>query len=140
MIPYIIFIILILWFRHIKKPFCIYVTLVLFSVLRYNTGWDYMSYVDEIEYWGTAGSNMEHYSVLWQWFFEYAHRINMPHLAISIIGFITITIIYYVVNKLCLKKWLICDVLTIYAVWPFFYLGTFSTIRQSLAIAIGLLV
>lgn len=140
MIPYVYFVILILLFRYFKKPFCIYLTLVLFCVLRYNTGWDYMSYVEEIEYWGTAGSNMQRYSVLWQWLFEYSQRINNPHFAIAITGFSTITIIYFVVNKLCQKKWLICDVLTIYAIWPFFFLGTFSTIRQSLAIAIGLLI
>ena len=115
MIPYIIFALLILWFRHLKIPFLIYLTLVFFNVLRYNTGWDYMSYVNEIEYWGTIGSNMHRYSVIWRCLFEFANKINNPHFAIAVTGFLTITIIYFVVNKLCKEKRLICNVLSIYA-------------------------
>ena len=140
MIPYIFFVILILWFRHNRSPILIYMTLVMFNVLRYNTGWDYMSYIDEVEYWGSIGSNMMRYSILWQWLFECVQEINMPHIAIAVPGFLTITIVYFVVNALQKNKGLICDILSIYAFWPYFFLGSFSTIRQSLGIAIGLLI
>lgn len=140
MIPYIIFIILILLFRGIKKPFYIYIAITLFSVLRYDTGWDYMSYYDTVLEWGGNSFSMERYSIIWQWMFETAQRLNMPHLAIALPGFLTITCVYFAVSKILGSKQAVCDSLTIYALWPFFYLGTFSTIRQSLAISIALVI
>lgn len=140
MIPYIIFVLLILIFRSKKSPLLMYLTMVFFSVLRYDTGWDYMSYWDEVIEWGSIGSNFARYSLPWQWLFETAQKWNMPHLAIAVPGFITLTLVYFAVSKIQKNRQDICDSLTVYALWPFFFLGTFSTIRQSLAMAIGLVI
>lgn len=140
MIPYILFVILIFIFRGSKKPFYMFLVLLFFNVLRYDTGWDYMSYVDEVETWGMPGSNIMRYSFLWQWLFAFAQKVNMPHLAIAVPGFLTICIVYFAVVRLTQTKAEACDALTFYALWPYFFLGSFSTIRQSLGIAIGLLI
>lgn len=140
MIPYILFVAIILFFRNRKKPFMLYLTMLLFNVLRYDTGWDYMSYWNEVVEWGNVGSNMARYSLPWQWLFATAQELNMPHLALAIPGFLTLTIVYWAVVKIQEDKYDICDSLTIYALWPFFFLSTFSTIRQALAISISLVI
>ena len=140
MIPYIVFVILVLVFRHNNKPKLIYLTLLLFSVLRYDTGWDYMSYYTKVEMWGDESISWERFSFIWKWLFQAANNLNEPHLVIAVPAFLTITIIYGVVKQIQKDPPRICDTMTIYALWPFFYLSTFSTIRQALAIAIGLLI
>ena len=139
MVPYLIFVFLILIFRYASKPKYMYVTMLLFNVLRYDTGWDYMNYYNEALYWGAEGSSTARYSFIWQWLFGLANKLNMPHLVMVIVGVLTISIVYFAVFNILKSKKSVCDALCIYSLWPFFYLGTFSTIRQSLGISIGLL-
>lgn len=140
MIPYIIFIFLILLFRHYQKPTLIYLTLMLFSVLRYDTGWDYMSYYTTTDLWGSETISWEHYSIIWRWLFAVGNYLNEPHIVIAVPAFLTTTIIYQSVKLIQQDKERVSNTLTIYALWPFFYLASFSTIRQALAIAVGLLI
>ena len=139
MVPYLIFVFLILLFRYASKPKYMYLTMLLFNVLRYDTGWDYKNYYNEALYWGSQGSSTTRYSFIWQWLFELANKLNLPHLVMVIVGVLTISIVYFAVYNILKTKKSTCDALCIYALWPFFYLGTFSTIRQSLGISIGLL-
>lgn len=140
MIPYILFLFLVLFFRVLKRPQYIYITLLVFNVLRYDTGWDYMSYISLVENWGMPGSNMLKYSFIWQWLFSFAERVNIPHLALAIPGFLTVSLVYFAISKLLNSQEAICDSLCIYAFWPYFYLGSFSTVRQALGVAIALVI
>lgn len=99
-----------------------------------------MSYVDIVESWGISRSSVTRYSILWQWLFAFAQKINMPHVALAVPGFLTISVVYFAVTKITRTNEDACDALTVYALWPYFFLGSFSTVRQSLGIAVGLLI
>lgn len=116
-------------------------TLIVFAALRYDVGWDYMNYYNYADDEGSLILARERYSVLWYWLFKTAYDLQMPHLAIAIPAVITYISVYIALSMLLKPdKNSMSDALLVYAFWPFFYLSTFSTIRQSLAIAIGLLI
>lgn len=140
MIPYILFVVFILVTRNYKNHRLMFLGLVLFSALRYDVGWDFMSYYGLVNSLGRSTDSVEHYSFIWRWLFQTAHTLNSPQLAIAVPAFLTISISYYVIVKLQVTVSRISDSLAVYALWPFFYLASFSVIRQSLAIAIGLLI
>ena len=68
MIPYIIFILIIglLFFK--RSPIGILITLISISALRYDVGWDYMSYynitTDEVH----LNFAVQRYSFIWDYF------------------------------------------------------------------------
>ncbi len=117
-----------------------FIALVLFSALRYDVGWDFMSYYRLVNSWGQGTVSLEHYSFIWSWLFQTAQELNSPQLAIAIPAILTVSISYYVIVKLQVTASRISDSLAVYALWPFFYLASFSVIRQSLAVSIGLLI
>ena len=106
--------------------------LVIFASLRYEVGWDYISYVQ----YTTGAKDPSDYSFIWQALFDFANKIDMPHLSIALPNCLTYFILYYALKNLLAKDKDICDALFVYATWPFFYLSSFSTIRQSLACSI----
>ena len=140
MIPYIIFIILILAFYYKKSPIGMLIVIIAFSVLRYDTGWDYMMYVDTVnnpKFW----NNPEHsrYSFIWRELFRYAHALNFPHIAIALPNLITYLVLYFSLDVLGLDKTRKVQVLFVYVTWQGFYLDSFSIIRQAIAMSFGIL-
>lgn len=116
-------------------------TLAAFAVLRYDVGWDYMNYYEFASDDGSLAMARERYSFLWYWLFEFAHGLKMPHLAIAIPAVATYAFVYQAIRLLSNGNRVeMSDALLVYAMWPFFYLGSFSTIRQSLAVAVCLLI
>lgn len=141
MFPYLLFVAVLLVFYYRKNPIMMLLTLVAFAVLRYDVGWDYMSYYEFSSDEGSLALARERYSVVWYWLFETAHGLKMPHLGIAIPAVLTSVAVYLSVRMFCDKdEAAMSDSLLVYALWPFFYLGSFSTIRQSLAVALGLLI
>jgi len=139
MIPYFIFIVLLLWFRGIHNHKLIFILLLLFSALRFDVGWDYMSYYQKAEYFGSAAISWDRYSFIWMKLFEFANAIGKPHLVIMIPAIINVSVIYYCTIQFMETNEDICDSLFIFACYPFFYLGSLSTIRQSLGVSLALL-
>lgn len=140
MIPYIIFIILILAFYYKKSPIGMLIVIIAFSVLRYDTGWDYMMYVDTVnnpKFW----NNPEHsrYSFIWRELFRYAHALNFPHIAIALPNLVTYLVLYFSLDVLGLDKTRKVQVLFVYVTWQGFYLDSFSIIRQAIAMSFGIL-
>lgn len=136
MLPYILFIAVMVFLHYKKWPGAMIVVMMLFAVMRYETGWDYHMY-----YSFSTESNyflaMKRYSWFWQMLFTFGRAIAMPHVPIAITGVLIYTLLYIGL------KWLyrsnssgMADTLLIYTAWPFFYLTSFSTLRQCLAMSI----
>ena len=141
MFPYLLFVAVLLFFYYRKNPIMMLLTLVAFAVLRYDVGWDYMNYYEFSSDEGSLALARERYSVVWSWLFETAYSLKMPHLGIAVPAVLTSVAVYLSVRMFCEKdEAAMSDSLLVYALWPFFYLGSFSTIRQSLAVALGLLI
>lgn len=141
MLPYLLFVALLLFFYGRKNPMLMILTMGLFAVLRYDVGWDYVSYYELSSDPTALAIAQERYSALWYWLFETAYNLRMPHLAIAVPAIVTYAFIYKAVDMLFDKdKEHMCDALLVYGLWPFFYLGSFSTIRQNLAMAIVLFI
>lgn len=140
MIPYILFLILELlcYSKHNYKLMAL--LMMVFSLIRYDVGWDYMSYVEKVEDFGSLTIYWERFSFIWMWLFSFCNKVNCPHLALAIPGFITLFLIYKTIDLFEETEKSKCDALIVYILWPFLYLGTFSTVRQSLAAALGLLI
>lgn len=114
--------------------------MILFAVLRYKTGWDYAMYEEIVltpRYWDNPDTSR--FPLFWRELFRFCNEINIPHLAICIPNVITYLLVFIGLNSLNLDKSRIADALLVYACWPELYLGSFSTIRQALAMGIGLL-
>lgn len=140
MFPYIIFIVLILLFYQKKYPKGMLWVIVLFAVLRYDTGWDYASYVETIStpsLWNNAETSR--HTIFWRLVFDFTHRIDCPHFAIAIPNALTYIIFYYALKVLNLSKKNILDALFVYVTWSTFFLGSFSIIRQQFAMSVGFL-
>lgn len=138
MIPYIIFILCLLFCYWRKSPIGMLIVMILFAVLRYDTGWDYHSY----ELWVTNPSSWNNpetsrYSLFWRELFKVAHQLGFPHLAISLPNVVTYIMIYVGLRLLHLSKRQQVDALLVYATWYSLYLGSFSTIRQAIAMSFG---
>lgn len=140
MIPYFIFLFFIFFFYYKGNYKGMMVILTLFSVLRYNVGWDYSGYY-ELALSPESYHDYYRFSVFWKIILMFAYNHHCPTFAIwfpsLLICISTFWGIYLMLNG---DKKKICDALIIYALWPFFYLSTFSTIRQWLAISICLLI
>ena len=140
MFPYIVFITFISYYYYTRRPVCMLWTLIIFAVLRYDVGWDYASYVESISNpstWDDAETSR--HSFLWRELFRFAYNINSPHIGIITPNILTYIFVYLGLKKINLSKQVIADALFVYATWSSFYLGSFSTIRQALAMSVGLL-
>lgn len=140
MFPYFVFIIFILYFFYRRQPKFMLWTLILFAALRYNVGWDYASYVNAINNpsnWENAETSR--HSFVWRELFRFAYFIKSPHIAIIIPNILSYICVYKALKKLNLTKRGIADALFVYTTWSPLFLGSFSTIRQAFAMAVGLL-
>lgn len=141
MFPYILFALLILLLYCFKKPVGILSVMIVFSVLRYDVGWDYISYYEICRDSIQLGMAEDRYSFIWNALFNFAYMQEMPHLGIAIPAIFTYLILYIALKIHFEKdKFQISDALLVYCFWPFFYLSSFSTIRQNLAVSIVLLI
>lgn len=140
MIPYIIFALLLLFFSNRNMYVHMLLIILLFATFRYDVGWDYMTYYD-IAKAPESDLDFERFSFFWKAIILFANWMEYPELAL-IIPSILIYIIgfggIFLLNKGDEEK-ITCSLL-VYTFWPYFYLSTFSTIRQALAISICLLV
>ncbi|MCR5496665.1 MAG: EpsG family protein [Paludibacteraceae bacterium] len=142
--PYLIFVLFVLFFFHRNNSYGILITLIVFASLRYNTGWDYANYEMMTKERTSYVYATETYSVPWKLLFSFCYEKGWSHLAIIIPNILTYFFVYIALHLIYKenidKKERMCEALVVYAFWPFFYLSSFSTIRQSLAIGIILLI
>ena len=107
----------------------IYLTLFIFSALRYDIGWDYTEYVSEIE----SGYNSiinSRFELLNKYIFLIGSYLNFYPIVFAIYSFLMLRIVYYSINKYSvnpLLSWLV------FYSMPLFFFASLSTIRQSLA-------
>lgn len=140
MIPYFVFALLLLLFSNNNKFWHMMLVIFVFSVIRYDVGWDYMNYYDIAK---NPESDMDfmRFSFFWKGIILFANSCKYPELAIIIPSILIYLFTFagiYLSRKGDEEK--ITYSLLVYALWPYFYLSTFSTIRQGLAIAICLLI
>ena len=120
--------------------YLLFLIILLFSVIRYDVGWDYMTYYD-IAKDPESDHDFHRFSFFWQQIMLFANYCKYPELAIIIPSVLIYLFTFggvYLLNDGDGDK--ISDSLIVYSFWPYFYLSTFSTIRQGLAIAICLLI
>lgn len=126
---------------RIKKPLWMAVVITLFAVIRYDTGWDYMSYYNAC----TDPTSLEVAKNSWGWvwakWLDFVYDNNVPYIGIGVPAILTSIFLYYALVLLYdNKRKDISDALLVYSIWPFLYLQSFCIIRQSLAVSIMLLV
>lgn len=141
MLGYIVFVCLLLLFYSRRAPKAMLLVMILFAVLRYDVGWDYNSYYELANDVNALELAKERYSLLWTVLFGFAYELGMPHLAIAIPAVITYVALFVSLSILLDdQKDHMSDALLVYGLWPFFYLGSFSTIRQNLAMAVAFVI
>lgn len=132
---YINFIIMILIFKEIEKKYLskklivTFTLIFLFSALRYDVGWDYKMYYEF--YKGDLSIN--NMDFLFQKIIDIARYFNTPQLLFGIYSFITVLFVYL---GICNDKNNTLGIVT-FLMMPFFYLTSFSTIRQLAAVAVS---
>ena len=80
MFPYILFALLVLLLYCFKKPAGILIVMIAFSVLRYDVGWDYISYYEICRDSVQLGMAEDRYSFVWNALFNFAYTQETPHL------------------------------------------------------------
>lgn len=110
------------------KSKIVFISLMLFSVLRYDVGWDYYMYKYQI-ITGDTGR----YELLSKFVFDLGRDISFYPIVFIFFGFFTL---YY--TKLTIDRYSKNVVLSwiIFYGLPFLFMASLSTIRQSLATAI----
>lgn len=140
MIPYIFFILIIGYLYYKKSPLGMLIVMILFAVLRYDTGWDYMMYTETVNtpsWWNNA--NTSRFSLAWRELFKLAHDLKAPHLAIVLPNVVTYIILYLSLDMLKLSRIQKCQALLVYITWHSFYIDSFSIIRQALSLSLGVM-
>lgn len=136
MIPYILFIAVMLVLHRCRWPKAMVVVLVLFAALRYDTGWDYHMYTTFSSESGHFYAQRQ-YSWFWVMMFDIGRYTGLRWLPISIVSIMTYVLLYVGIKSLYKRNCGgIADALLVYGLWPYLYLSSFSIIRQALAMAI----
>lgn len=111
--------------RNKTNSAIIYWVLLLFTVLRYDVGWDYTMYVGDIK-----GNALERYEFLSKQIFTLTHVINFFPIAFIIFGFLILYLTKKVIDKYSINtlvSW------AVFYSYPQFFFASLSTLRQSLA-------
>jgi hypothetical protein len=110
----------------------IFVTLFFFCALRYDVGWDYMSYVSDLDT-GFDEILNSRYEFLSKCIFLAGSYFNFYPLVFIIFGYLTLKIVYN-----CIKFYSVSPILSwvVFYSMPLFFFASLSTIRQSLATVI----
>lgn len=140
MLPYIVFIILLLICYYKRWPMGMIGIVILFAALRYDVGWDYNMYCHIVRSpieWNNEDTSR--FSFPWRELFRFAHEYNTPHFAIILPNIITYIILYCGLSLLKMKKRQKVDAIFVYVMWYELYLGSFSIIRQEISMSLGFL-
>jgi len=113
--------------------------LIVFAVIRYDTGWDYMSYFDACTDYTSLSIAQLAWGEIWSWWFELMYDNKIPFIGIGVPAFLTNILI-------SLSFWILLDndkkrtseALLVYGLWPFLYLQSFCVVRQFLAIGVSI--
>lgn len=111
--------------RNRLNSWIVYLLILLFTILRYDVGWDYTMYKESI-----INNDLDRYEPLSYMVFSTAHTINFYPFAFILFGFVTIFLTKKVIDKYSsntLMSW------TVFYAYPQFFLASLSTLRQSLA-------
>lgn len=100
--------------------------IVLVSVLRFDVGFDYMSYYQDI-----SGNTYDRYEPICWLIFHFAYIIKYPPIAFMLIACLTYSFVFPTIRKFSVNSFV---GIMIYVCM--FYLISLNTMRQSLAIAI----
>lgn len=114
--------------RNRTNSWLIYLVLLLFTILRYDVGWDYTMYVRDIE-----NHALDRYEPLSKMIFELASYLNFYPIAFIIFGFGILYLTKKNIDRFStntLISWVV------FYAYPQFFFASLSTIRQSLAAAI----
>lgn len=117
-------------FKNTSK--IIYLTLLFFTILRFEVGWDYFSYVAEIKE-GVEYFKNSRYEPLSNLIFIMSASLKFYPLAFIIFGWLTLLFVFKSINNFSVKpviSWLV------YYSLPLFFFASLSTLRQSLATVI----
>ena len=112
-----------------KKEYIIFITILCFTILRYNVGWDYETYVSEISN-GPEYIYSSRYEPIPKLIFYLASLWNFYPLVFIVCGTIYLYLLRKFINELSSDKplsWLF------YFLIPLFFLQDLSTIRQAVA-------
>lgn len=110
----------------------IFFVLLFFCVFRYDVGWDYMTYVDELKE-GLDSISQSRYEPLSKFVFYLSSLMDFYPFAFFFFALITLYLVYKSINLFsinCTISWLV------YYSLPLFFFASLSTIRQSIATAI----
>jgi len=117
-------------FRNSSK--IIYLILLIFTILRFDVGWDYFSYVAEIKE-GVEYLKNSRYEPLSNSIFILSAILKFYPITFIIFGWLTLFFVLKSINNFSVKpvvSWLV------YYSFPLFFFASLSTIRQSLATVI----
>lgn len=103
----------------------VFYLLMAFTVLRYNVGWDYEMYVQDIKY-----NTLERYELLSKLIFSFTHSIGFFPAAFMIFGFLILFLTKKIIDQYSINTLLSWAVFYAY---PQFFFASLSTLRQSLA-------
>lgn len=135
MTPYILLVLVILIFYKFKIHSSLTLALLIFfSSVRYGIGWDYFSYFATSR--TIRDAELERYGYLWQFLFEIGSKFNNEYVVIWVSALLTNLIFYVGIRKIFNKNEdkIYLSLIT-YVLYYSFYLSTFSTLRQGLAVS-----
>ena len=139
MFAYILFVFIILILYWHRKPVLMLLTMLFFAAIRYDVGWDYGSYYEFCSNENMLEYVKEKYSIIWSSFFSLMYLMKTPHLGVVIPNILSYILVYLAAVRIFgNNKKAVSFVLLVYVLWPDFYLTSFSTIRQHLAISVAL--
>lgn len=120
------------WLRSKNTSKIIFSTLFIFCALRYDVGWDYMSYVSliEMDYEEIIDSRIE---LLSNYILLLGNYVNFYPIVFIIFSFLTLKITFFSIKKYSINP--LISWLVFYSM-PLFFFASLSTLRQSLATAI----
>ncbi|QBN19800.1 EpsG family protein [Flavobacterium nackdongense] len=110
----------------------IFITLFLFSALRYDIGWDYMSYLEEIQ-GGINELKLSRFEPLSKAILIFSAITNFYPFTFIVFSFVILIFVKYAIDKYSYNStisWLVFYSL------PLFFFASLSTLRQSAATAL----
>lgn len=113
--------------------------IMIFSVFREGVGWDYYSYLEIVDckIKGIIINDYNRFTLPWKLLIDFAAKLNSPKLIIIVPAILTHLFIYFGLKRVYKNNDnKISVTLLFYIFIPVFYLASFSTIRQWLAISI----
>ena len=113
------------------NSFLIFLFVLVFSAIRYQTGYDYGNYLEAIQLDGSE----EKFEIIVRWIIRFS-RVTHPQFFFAITSFLTLFPIYKLSKKYSIDPSLS---LIAYVFFPVFFLESLSIIRNAVAISMSLL-